>query len=75
MPKTSVGLKNETVALIADEVSRLYKSKPSVRRSLTTNSMMAEMALEYFFKLPEGDRDAAFVQIFTAPEAATLESI
>lgn len=74
MNKTSVGLTNATVGRIADEVSRLYKSKPSIKRSLTTNSMMCELALEYFFNLPEESRDEAFAKVY-AQEGAALESV
>jgi len=75
MVKTSVGLTNETVGRIADEVSRLYKTKPTVKRSLTTNSMMTELALDYFFKLPEASRDEAFEKVFTPTEGVAVESI
>lgn len=73
--KTSVGLTNGVAAKFAEEVSRLYRTKPQVKRSLTTNSQMAEMALEYFFNLSEQDRDVAFAKVFTPQEAPVGESI
>jgi len=73
--KTSVGLTNGMAAKFAEEVSRLYKTKPLVKRSLTTNSQMAEQALEYFFNLPEQDRDVAFAKVYAQEEAPVGESI
>lgn len=67
--KTSVGLTNETIANISSEVSRLYKTKGNVRRKLTTNSMICELALKHFFSLSEQDRDAALLPVYGDEEA------
>jgi hypothetical protein len=63
--KTSVGLTNETIGKISEEVSRLYKTKSKVRRKMTTNSQIAELALAHFFSLSEQDRDAALSLCYT----------
>jgi hypothetical protein len=37
--------------------------------------MMTELALDYFFKLPEASRDEAFEKVFTPTEGVAVESI
>lgn len=71
--KTSVGLTNDTVSLISTEVARLYRTKNNVKRRMTTNSMMAELALKHFFTLPEDARDLALEETYRESEVHTVE--
>ncbi len=66
--KTSVSISSELCAQFSDEVSRLHRSHAVVRRALTSNSCIAEMALRYFFALPAEVKDTAL-----APIIAPLE--
>lgn len=71
--KTSVGLTNGIISQISSEVARLYRTQENVKRKMTTNSMMAELAISHFFTLPESVRDEALSATYRDAEVHTVE--